>query len=624
MLVLTLIPAVALLAGAFLIRGHARVGWREAMLASAVGAGVFVTVATEGLGLASAFSFGPVLSVWLLATGAAAACAWRVRARWELSSLREAWAVASGLKWVGVSMAAATAVAAFFGAPSTWDSMTYHLARVAHWIQNRHVDFYPTHIERQAYRAPFAEYAIAHLMILGGDRLSGFVQWFAMLMSACATSLIARDLGGSPRAEAVAALFGMTLPMGVLQASSTQNDYVVAFFVLATVYSALKLWREPRPGWLVICGAAAGLAALTKGTAYVVACPFLLAFGGALLVRHRVCALRYVGCVGAVALALNLPHYARCVSVYGTPLAELNAGNEEKLASGSLRPVQIASNVVRNAAAHFVATPFHYVNKRAAGFVERTHRVLALDVEGPKTARGFQYSAIRAWAHEDIAGNPLHAIVAALLAGPLIYRAARRRAPADVIAYATATAIAAVLLLAALRWQPWTSRLQLPLFVLAAPIVGVILDGFPSRVPSIVAGVLALAAVPYVAMNESRPLLGSQSVFTMPREAQYFRRARRWRPTTARRSRTHGRWARGTLASSSGRTTGSIRCGCSRGGTCWFLTQASRIARRADPRSTPRLRGASSVRTCGAPASSFVRVGNARPPWKVALTFYGP
>ena len=56
----------------------------------------------------------------------------------------------------------------------TYDSLSYHLSRVAHWAQNRSVAVYVTGIERQNMMGPFAEYAVLHLYILqGGDRLAG-------------------------------------------------------------------------------------------------------------------------------------------------------------------------------------------------------------------------------------------------------------------------------------------------------------------------------------------------------------------------------------------------------------------------------------------------------------------
>jgi ABC-type uncharacterized transport system permease subunit len=30
--------------------------------------------------------------------------------------------------------------------PNNWDSMTYHMARIAHWVMNESIEPYPTHI----------------------------------------------------------------------------------------------------------------------------------------------------------------------------------------------------------------------------------------------------------------------------------------------------------------------------------------------------------------------------------------------------------------------------------------------------------------------------------------------
>ena len=42
-----------------------------------------------------------------------------------------------------------TAFTALSSVPNTWDSMTYHLPRIEHWLQNQSLGFYPTSITRQ-------------------------------------------------------------------------------------------------------------------------------------------------------------------------------------------------------------------------------------------------------------------------------------------------------------------------------------------------------------------------------------------------------------------------------------------------------------------------------------------
>lgn len=49
--------------------------------------------------------------------------------------------------WIAVLVALA-GMLALFAVPTTGDSMTYHLARVAHWVQDHTVAFYPTQFVR--------------------------------------------------------------------------------------------------------------------------------------------------------------------------------------------------------------------------------------------------------------------------------------------------------------------------------------------------------------------------------------------------------------------------------------------------------------------------------------------
>ena len=97
--------------------------------------------------------------------------------------------------WIA-TVVALTGALALSAVPINPDSMTYHLARVAHWAQSRSVAFYPTHIIRQLYQPPWAEFAALHLFIFaGGDRLVNLVQWISMAASLVGVSAIARQLG---------------------------------------------------------------------------------------------------------------------------------------------------------------------------------------------------------------------------------------------------------------------------------------------------------------------------------------------------------------------------------------------------------------------------------------------
>ena len=80
--------------------------------------------------------------------------------------------------------------------PTTnWDSLTYHLPRVMHWIQQRSIDHYASNNTCQIEYGPWSAFAVATLHLLrGNDQMDNLIQWFAMLSCLIVCSLIAEEL----------------------------------------------------------------------------------------------------------------------------------------------------------------------------------------------------------------------------------------------------------------------------------------------------------------------------------------------------------------------------------------------------------------------------------------------
>jgi hypothetical protein len=88
--------------------------------------------------------------------------------------------------------------------------------------------------------------------------------------------------------------------------------------------------------------------------------------------------------------------------------------------------------------------------------------------------------------------------------------------------YFLAVVAACALFVGYLRWQPWNSRLQLPLFVLAAPVVGAVVGQWRRWMVIALAGLLLVGSFPWLFAGKDRPLVGPQSVLTASRTDQYF------------------------------------------------------------------------------------------------------
>jgi hypothetical protein len=498
----------------------------EAFVCASVSWGLALLFGTELLSLGHAITLAGV-AIWWLAVIGVSAYVWRTGrsapAVADHFTLPPWWALGPAL---GILLL--IGVVAVVAPPNSTDALTYHLARVTQWMQQRSVAPYATSVTRQIFMPPWAEYVALHWQVLtgGSDRLAASVEWMGLAGCLVVGVGIARRLGAGPIAVGLTVLLIVTLPSAIIEASSTQTDLVVTFWCAVLAWCVLDgTERSPmRQG--VLAGAALGLALASKGTAYVVAAPFV-----ALLLARRFRAagaratLREGLVLGGVALVLMLPTYARNTRTFGHPLGPSAA--RESLGNAVHGPGALGSNILRNLAIH-LRTPVPGWNRRIARAVQRVHEWSGLDVQDPRTTypdETFAVSLISTY--EGRLSNPLHLALAAV-AGIVVVARGRTR----LRAYALAILGGALLFCWAFRWQHWHARLHTPFFILAAPLIGVVLEPYLTRPRAIVVGVLlSVAALPWVLANQMRPILplpetrftyAAPSIFAVPRTEQYF------------------------------------------------------------------------------------------------------
>jgi len=420
-----------------------------------------------------------------------------------------------------------TLVTALVSVPNNWDSMTYHLSRVEHWLQNGSLLHFPTTDERQLYSGPLAEILILNFLALSGDHyFSNVVQWLAMVGTLFATTSVTKRLGGGVGAQLMGALFVVTLPMGILQSSSTQNDYVVAFFIICTVDRMLA-WQandyDLRNGLLL--GAALGLAVLTKGTAYLYLTPMLiiLAIIGRTAINKRIVA--QFGAIAVIAITINAGYFVRNFDYFGIPFGPTADVRNEKVT-----PASVYSNFARDLGSNLYS-PFKRLNDAVETGVVSAHRVFDIDLNDPAntflTERFGFYPDTRYALHEDSAGNPLHVLLGIVA---LVIVVMRFRADIAIIGYTAGVVLAFLTFAALLKWQPWITRLLLPGMILCGPIVGLAAGRPPANRRIILAGLLFLSAMPWVLSNFTRPIFpaekrGITSIFhNTPEEVMFAAR----------------------------------------------------------------------------------------------------
>lgn len=490
----------------------------------------------ELLSLVTAVNFTALLSLWGVATMVLLVILVRGRRLQVMAPLLAFWrdadiwerSLAVGI----VVLLGITALVAWLAPPNTWDSLNYHMPRVAHWAQLEAVQHFPTGIEIQNSMPPAAEMSILQSYILGqGDRWANFVAWFAMLGGLIGVSLVAHQLGAGRTGQWAAAAFAASLPTGIVQASSTMTDYVAAYFVLVSVMEVLTLrsYRgsdvELSPAYAVL---AAGLALTTKPTALVFLAPFAVLAGFDLLKRRfprRLAAPAFAG-FGLV-LIVAIPHLGRNVQTYGNPIGFPGHIGQHRLPFLAGRgPSSVLS---RNLAAQ-VGTPSPHVNKGIARATQLMHEALDLEIDDPRTTVAGAFKVRFSSRNEDKATNPAHMWLI-LAAVPLGIAGGNRGGRwVELVAGAW---LGFVLFSSAFKWNLFGGRLLHPFYVLMAPAV---VTAFSTRVKRgwWVGGsaLLLVAALPWLLQIKSRPILTAPgdtyigSVLTTPRERLYFANGR--------------------------------------------------------------------------------------------------
>ncbi|ASC71322.1 uncharacterized protein XM38_022740 [Halomicronema hongdechloris C2206] len=521
----------------FLITQARRANWRESFLVSALAWGVLITLSTEILSLFQWLDLPGVLTTWLaidvslaillqrqLTSGKSPQLLPPIKS-WQLSQFQ-----VSLLAGVAV-IVVLTGTIALLAPPNNFDSMTYHLGRVVHWIQNRSVDHYPTHIIRQLYPGPWSGYAIAQLQILSnGDHLANLVQWFSLVGSIIATSLIAKQLGANSRGQTFAAVFCATVPMGILQSSSTQNDLIAAFWLLCLSYFSLQIIQEKFGHFRgILVGLGLGLAILTKGTAYLYAFPVCLWLFFAAVKRLKVRLILPFLTMGIITLSLNISHFIRNIQIFGSFLGD--SGQDLEAHGINI----FLSNIIRNLALH-LSTPVRSINLLIIRAVEILHVPLGISPDDPRITSpvGQSFDVHSLINHEDLAGNTLHLLIFLILTIWFFkkYSNFKSRQRFFLAAYWLTVISGFLLFCLLIIWSPWRSRLHLPIFIAAAPFMGVILSQLvPPRLAKATIAFVLIASSLWIFFNETRPLIANsqsieskaiQNIFNQSRVEQYF------------------------------------------------------------------------------------------------------
>ena len=275
-----------------------------------------------------------------------------------------------------------------------------------------------------------------------------------------------------------------------------------------------------------------GFALLSKGTAYVLAAPigavlFLRGFGAVDTLTGRMKLATAGVAIVAIALLLNVGHYARNVALFDHPLTHGSSGHINE----NFNVLVTLSNLVRGGAWH-LGVPNDSVNALTLSVVRHVFGEQIDAIPGATRGKSLFQVGLLCSPNEAYTGSFLHfwALLASTLGVLLLRRRASCRGwPATV---ALAVALGAVTYCSLIQWDVYSVRYQTPLFMLGAPLVALLAALMARRLrdaPALarfglaqarqrrwltqaVAAAFFIAAIPWLVLNVHRPLYASSSV----------------------------------------------------------------------------------------------------------------
>lgn len=366
--------------------------------------------------------------------------------------------------------------------PYNWDSMTYHLPRIAYWAQNRSVEHYATNCIRQTASPVLAEFVNLHVYILcrGHDLLFNLLQGASYITCAVLTGAIAKKLSCGRSLCFLAMLLYMTMPIAFAEALTTQVDNFASVWLLFFVYRLLDYVDLEIPmefELVTMCRVCSmGLCAAWGYLAKPSVCVGMLIFALWLLLvcikrkdRVRELAEIFFSALPCVALPLA-PEILRNFKTFGA-YASPSAGAAQLV--GTLKPAYLFVNFLKNLSFNM---PTAFVKNADVVFAQiavKAADILNVELDAEAISEnGRAYSLHEAGNYaNDTAVNSVVLWLFLFCVLWTLLRAGKNRWEKKERGYFFAASFSFAVFCTVLRWEPYVSRYMVAYLALLCPVV---------------------------------------------------------------------------------------------------------------------------------------------------------
>lgn len=380
---------------------------------------------------------------------------------------------------------------ALFTVPYNWDSMTYHLPRITHWVQNKSVAHYITNDMRHLTSPPLFEFINLHVYIFSGqkDYFLNLLQYSCFMTNAMLIYYITKRLVGKDKYCWLSALLFISMPIAFGEALNTKVDHFSTLILLIFVYFLLDLLE---PGchlnknkdniWRVlVLSSCIGFGYLAKPSVMF----GMIIFSCWLLVVciHRKDKIQdifvLIGLAAGVILVIVTPEILRNLFSFG---AISHSATGAKQLVGTLNPIYMFVNAIKNYALNL---PNKYVDikdilEHGVYWIAYILKVEINHASISEDGNTFYLHQAGEYGH-DTAINPIITIFTTIVTIWLIIRRIKTEKVEFAEKYSWVAVISFVVFLHFLRWEPYVNRYILSYFALLCPVISVWLSKMKKR-----------------------------------------------------------------------------------------------------------------------------------------------
>jgi 4-amino-4-deoxy-L-arabinose transferase-like glycosyltransferase len=406
-----------------------------------------------------------------------------------------------------------------FTAPNNFDSMAYHLARMAYYLQHNNLDYYNANYYAQIVHPKNSTILLLYSYIVSGrnENMTQLIQFVAYWISVCSVYGITRRTGNNRTQGIFAALVSALLVEWLLESNTTQNDLIIAAFTGASINFLFSFRLTRQKKYLVLAALGIGLSIGTSAKSFL-ALPSLALIGGYILFsadtwQRRFHDLAYFA--GALLLAITLyalpAGYVDNYQRFGNPIGPKEIMGESFEGKSIEYVMRNGTKNVLRFGFEFLSLdglpPFETVLKAQSmviGLPRAIVNILGIDLETPEASfKPFRYRKApiffsnEDWCSWGIFGFALVWVVILLSAVGVGSRDAR------------ILSFAAILFLLALAYgglyEPHRGRYLITCAVFGVPTIGIVLNSRKKIVRAYVLLIVLAGCISAVAAIMFRP-----------------------------------------------------------------------------------------------------------------------